>query len=179
NAFSKNHPKQHMRSCPECETDAKLTRTAGYRIRKQTVDADAAEENSNDSKETRKPGNQRLHRNGTVHLLFQTANVVDQNVRVDLSDGMARSRDDFLPVCPGSIANRKVAVEPRILCTGKIGRHQPAFGERGVLGILDHADHLLLARMIGGLSNSKTVSDRRTIRKEATRHGFVDDRDFI
>src|ERR1700751_4111936 len=105
-----------MRSCPECETDAKLTRTAGYRVRKQAVDANAGEKNSNESKETRKPGNQRLRRNGALHLLFQTANVVDQNVRVDLSNGMARSRDDLLPVCPGRIANRQVPIEPRILC---------------------------------------------------------------
>jgi hypothetical protein len=39
NAFSKDHPKQHVRSCPEGETDAKLTRAAGYRIRAQSADA--------------------------------------------------------------------------------------------------------------------------------------------
>ena len=118
-----------MRSCPECETDAKLTRTAGYRIRKQTVDADAAEKNSNDSKETGKPGNQRLRRDGTIHLLLQTANAVGQNVRVDFSDGMTRSRDDFLAGRPRCITNRKVPVETGILRTGEIGGHQRAFGE--------------------------------------------------
>src|SRR5579859_7267688 len=118
-----------MRSCPECETDTKLTHTAGYRIRKQTIDADAAEKNSNDSKETGKAGNQRLRCDGTIHLLLQTANAVDQDVRVDISDGMTRSRDDFLPVRARCITNRKVPVEAGILRAGKIGGHQRAFSE--------------------------------------------------
>ena len=88
----------------------------------------------------------------------------------------SRATSDFVamePSTPGGVAHREVPVEAGVLGAGEIGSHQSAFGERGKLGTLNDANHFELAGMAGSFSNTKTVSDSRTIRKEAARHGFV------
>jgi|ERR1700728_516513 hypothetical protein len=77
-----------------------------------------------------------LRRNGLIHLVVEAGHAINESVGINLRNGISNAGGDFAPVCPGSVAHSRAAIEAGVLGAGEIGRLQKALVERVALGVL-------------------------------------------
>jgi len=79
-----------------------------------------------------------LRRNGLIHLVVEAGHAINENVGNNLRNGISNAGGDFAPVCPGSVAHSKAAIEAGVLGAGEIGRLQRALSSALYWASLGH-----------------------------------------
>ena len=174
--FPHDEPEDAVTARSERHANADFIRPARDGVGHEAVDANANEEDGEQSKEGGKLRNKTLAAEGLVHFVRQRRYVSDRQVGIDLSDGLADFRNDLLLVA--GITHLKIRQKLQMLRPGKVDSRLRPLLQGHVFGVLNHTDDFVITAVRRVVTHAESAADRRHAWEKLARHGFVDDGHF-